>query len=80
MAAKKVQDLSGVTSFAELAALTGESAKKLRAIHRRNVRANGGKIGVDTPGRGKTYNSKTFAPIAQSVLDALNASKSDDSE
>lgn len=69
---------TGPTSFAELSAITGVSAKRLRALHRKNVRANGGKVGVDTPGRGKTYSPKTFAPIAESVLATLATMKDDD--
>jgi hypothetical protein len=65
-------DLSGVTSFAELSERLGVSAKKLRAIHRKNVRANGGVIGKDTPGRGKTYSRNDFAKIAESVLATMN--------
>lgn len=71
---------NGPVSFAELSALTGISAKKLRAVHRKNVRANGGVIGKDTPGRGRTYSQKTFAPIAESVLATLAAEKNESGE
>lgn len=64
-------------SFAELAAETGVSAKKLRALHRKHIRANGGVIGKDTPGRGKTYAQKDFAKIAANVRSMLAADKAD---
>jgi hypothetical protein len=59
----------------------GISAKKVRALHRKAVRASGGTIGKDTPGRGKRYAKDTFAQMAENVEAALStASEADASE
>lgn len=56
----------------------GISAKKARALHRKAVRAAGGTIGKDTPGRGKRYAADTFAVMAQNVEAGLASRESDD--
>jgi hypothetical protein len=53
------------------------TAKKVRAIHRRAIKASGGTIGKDTPGKGKRYGKDVFAIMAESVEATL---KSDDAE
>lgn len=52
----------------------GITAKRVRALHRAAVKASGGKIGTDTPGRGKRYALDTFASMAETV-EASQASK-----
>lgn len=67
-------------TFAEMADTLGISAKKARALHRKNVRANGGVIGKDTPGKGKRYalDARAFAAIKADVERALSASEASD--
>lgn len=66
-------------SINDLAAELGISAKTVRKHYRAFVRANGGTIGQDTPGRGKRYslNAGEYAKMRKIVSQRVQTEKAE---